>query len=188
MRQAPRAWQAGHGDGRSRFRNLTLDLERLSQWLRRRKVECVAMESTGVYWTPVWNVLESAGRLKLILVNPANVRALHGQKTDRIDARRIAEFPRYGLLRAHVQHDRNRVINRIAGLLETVSIKLGAVVSQIAGKSGLALPRPHRRGRGSARSIGGTGIDENAELDAEVASIDARLAGQVAPHEDALRA
>ena len=149
------------------FGTFTLDLERLSKWLRQRKVECVAMESTGVYRIPVWNVLESAGRLKLILVNPANVRALHGQKTDRIDARCIAEFPRYGLLRAHVQHDRNRVINRMAGLLETVSIKLGAVASQIAGKSGLAMPRRIAEGG---------------------ASIDARLAGQMAPHEDALRA
>ena len=51
------------------------------------------MESTGVYWIPVWNVLEGGNyQSELTLVNPATVRALQGQKTDRIDARRIAEY------------------------------------------------------------------------------------------------
>ena len=60
-------------------------------------VTTVAMESTGVYWIPVWNVLEG-GALELTLVNPATVHALQGKKTDRIDARRIAEYLQYGLL------------------------------------------------------------------------------------------
>lgn len=100
-----------------------------------------AMESTGVYWIPVWNVLEASKQLHLMLVNPATVRALQGHKTDRIDARRIAEYLQYGLLRGsfippkpirelreltrmrvHIQQDRNRVINRMAQLLETVKL------------------------------------------------------------------
>jgi transposase len=114
-----------------------------------------------VYWIPVWNVLES-GRsgFTLTLVNPATVRALQGQKTDRIDARRIAEYLQYGLLRGsfippkpirelreltrmrtHIQQDRNRVINRIARLLETVNIKLASVATNIVGKSGLTMLR-----------------------------------------------
>ncbi|MDQ6678169.1 MAG: IS110 family transposase [Acidobacteriota bacterium] len=143
----------------SRFSTFTQELERLAAFLKEHKVRQVAMESTGVYWRPVWNILEHAKYgLRLMLVNPARVRALHGHKTDRIDARRIAEFLQYGLLqgsfipskpvrqmrdltrmRVHIQHDRNRVINRIGGLLETVNIKLGSVASNIVGKSGRAI-------------------------------------------------
>lgn len=143
------------------FGTFTQDLERLCSWLKKHKVRQVAMESTGVYWIPVWNILERAkNRLTLLLVNPATVRALQGQKTDRIDARRIAEYLQYGLLRGsfippkpirqlreltrlrvHIQQDRNRVINRIARLLETVNIKLASVASNIVGKSGTAMLR-----------------------------------------------
>jgi len=142
-----------------RFSTFTQELERLAAWLKEHKVKQVAMESTGVYWIPVWNILERAMYgLRLMLVNPAIVRALQGQKTDRIDARRIAEFLQYGLLRGsfippkpvrqvreltrmrvHIQHDRNRVINRNSRLLETVNIKLGSVASNIVGKSGRAM-------------------------------------------------
>lgn len=140
------------------FGTFTQDLERLRQWLKERKVRQVAMESTGVYWIPVWNVLERGKGLELTLANPATVRALQGQKTDRIDARRIAEYLQYGLLRGsfippmpvrqlreltrmrvHLQQDRNRVINRIGRLLETANIKLGSVASNIVGKSGQAM-------------------------------------------------
>jgi transposase len=147
------------------FGTFTQDLQRLRTWLRRNKVCQVAMESTGVYWIPVWNVLESSKRLSLMLVNPATVRALQGHKTDRIDARRIAEYWQYGWLRGsfippksirelrelthmrvHIQQDRNRVINRIARLLETVNLKLASVASNIIGTSGLAMLRLLARG------------------------------------------
>ena len=141
------------------FGTFTQDLERLAAWLKEHQVKQVALESTGVYWIPVWNILEQRRYgLHLTLVNPANVRALQGRKTDRIDARRIAEFLQYGMLagsfippkpvrqareltrmRVHIQQDRNRVINRIGRLLETVNIKLGSVASNIVGKSGRAI-------------------------------------------------
>lgn len=142
------------------FGTFTQDLERLRDWLKSHKVRQVAMESTGVYWIPIWNVLERGGKLTLTLVNPATVRALQGQKTDRIDARRIAEYLQYGLLRGsfippkpirelreltrmrvHMQQDRNRVSNRIARLLETVNLKLASVASHIMGASGRAMLR-----------------------------------------------
>lgn len=141
------------------FSTCTQDLLRLRKWLRDRNVRQVAMESTGVYWIPVWNILEG-GALELILVNPATVHALQGKKTDRIDARRIAEYLQYGLLagsfvppkpvrqlreltrmRVHVQQDRSRVISRIGRLMETVNLKLGSVASDIVGKSGRAILR-----------------------------------------------
>jgi len=140
------------------FGTFTQELEGLRSWLKQHKVKQVAMESTGVYWIPVWNILERS--FTLTLVNPATVRALQGQKTDRIDARRIAEYLQYGLLRGsfipgkpirqlreltrmrvHIQQDRNRVINRIARLLETVNLKLASVASNIVGASGLAMLR-----------------------------------------------
>ena len=142
------------------FATFTQDLERLRRWLKEHKVRQVAMESTGVYWIPVWNVLERNRGLTLLLVNPATVRALQGQKTDRIDARRIAEYLQYGLLRGsfippqpirqlreltrlrvHIQQDRNRVVNRIARLLETVNLKLASIASNIVGTSGMAMLR-----------------------------------------------
>jgi transposase len=140
------------------FGTFTQDLDRLRSWLKQHKVRQVAMESTGVYWIPIWNVLERG--FTLTLVNPATVRALQGQKTDRIDARRIAEYLHYGLLRGsfvppkpirelreltrmrvHIQQDRNRVINRVARLLETVNLKLASVASNIVGTSGMAMLR-----------------------------------------------
>lgn len=140
------------------FGTFTQDLERLCAWLKKYKVKQVAMESTGVYWIPIWNVLEA--RFALMLVNPATVRALQGNKTDRIDARRIAEYLQYGLLRGsfipckpmrelreltrmrvHVQQDRNRVVNRMTRLLETVNLKLASVASNIVGVSGLDMLR-----------------------------------------------
>jgi transposase len=142
------------------FGTFTQELERLRNWLKQQKVRQVAMESRGVYWIPIWNVLERGGRFTLMLVNPATVRALQGQKTDRIDARRIAEYLQYGLLRgsfippkpirglreltrmrAHIQQDRNRVVNRITRLLETVNMKLASLASHITGTSGLAMLR-----------------------------------------------
>ena len=141
------------------FGTFTQDLERLAEWLKEHRVRQIAMESTGVYWQPIWNILEQRKYgFKLMLVNPATVRALQGRKTDRIDARRIAEYLQYGLLRGscippkpvrclreltrmrvHIQQDRNRVVNRIGRLLETANIKLGSVASNIVGKSGRAM-------------------------------------------------
>ncbi|MGA2713263.1 MAG: IS110 family transposase [Bryobacteraceae bacterium] len=214
------------------FGTFTQDLVHLREWLRERKVREVAMESTGVYWIPVWNVLEAGKHpLHLTLVNPAVVRALQGRKTDRIDARRIAEYMQYGLLRGsfipprpirqlreltrmrvHVQQDRNRVINRIGRLLETVNIKLSSVASHIAGKSGramlAALARGVRRPEVLAEKALGhlrgkipdlilaldgrpdphfqwmlTDLLRKLEwLDAELAKLDARLCEQMAEH------
>ncbi len=79
------------------FTTFTDDLEKLKAWLHRNRVRRVAMESTGVYWQPVWNVLERGpGKLELLLLNPQHVKALPGHKTDRVDAARIAELLQYG--------------------------------------------------------------------------------------------
>src|SRR3954447_10883894 len=80
----------------SSFRN---DLIRLRVWLKQLRVSEIAMESTGVYWRPLWNVLEDQG-FRLLLVNPVQVKALQGRKSDGRDAQRIAEFLQDGRLDA----------------------------------------------------------------------------------------
>ena len=138
------------------FGAFTRDLERLRDWLKETQVKEIAMESTGVFWIPVWNVLERAtgATFQLTLINAQHARALPGRKSDRLDCERIAELHQYGLLqasfippepvrelrdltrrRAHLQQERNRLVNRIARLLETVNIKLGSVVSDLTGKT-----------------------------------------------------
>ena len=136
------------------FSTFTEDLEQLRGWLVRQRIRCLAMESTGVYWRPVWNILEQAPGLQLILLNPQHVKALPGHKTDRVDAARIAELLQYGLLRAsfvpppeirelrdlvrqrtHLVADRNRVSNRIHRLLETANVKLSSVLGKVTSRT-----------------------------------------------------
>lgn len=133
------------------FRN---DLIRMRVWLKQLNVTEIAMESTGVYWRPVWNVLEGHG-MRLLLANPAQVKALHGRKSDKRDSRRIAEFMHDRRLdgsfvppvqirqlreltrmRVHWLEQRNEVHNQIRDLLETVNIKLSTVASDLMGVTG----------------------------------------------------
>jgi len=72
------------------FGTMTQQLRELAQWLAEAKVSAVAMEATGVYWVPVWNVLEREG-LQLVLINPEHYKAVRGKKTDLKDGERIAE-------------------------------------------------------------------------------------------------
>ncbi len=133
------------------FRN---DLIRMRVWLKQLKVSEIAMESTGVYWRPVWNVLEDEG-FRLLLVNPAQVKALAGRKSDGRDAQRIAEYLQDGRLdpsfvppaevrqwrmmlrhRISLLEQRNEVHNQIRDLFETASLKWSSVASDLLGVSG----------------------------------------------------
>ncbi len=78
------------------FRTLTRDLFALADWLDERGVTAVAMEATGSYWKPIWNLLED--RFELLLANAAHLKAVPGRKTDVRDAEWIAELFRHGLL------------------------------------------------------------------------------------------
>lgn len=137
------------------FPTFTEDLEALRAWLIRNRIQRVAMESTGVYWRPVWNILEQPPcKLDLVLLNPQHVKALPGHKTDRVDAARIAELLQFDLVRTsfvppheirelrdlmrrrvHLTQDRNRVSNRIHRLLELQNIKLSSVLGKMTGKT-----------------------------------------------------
>lgn len=138
------------------FGTMTRDLRAMADYLQLLGVSHVAMEATGVLWKPVWNVLE--GRFTLLLVNPLHLKKVPGRKTDVSDAEWIAQLLQHGLLRgsfvpsrpvrelrdltrhrAQLNGEHNRVVNRIHTLLEDANIKLGAVVSDVLGKSGRAM-------------------------------------------------
>ena len=144
-----------HHEVRS-YGTMTRDLRALADYLQALGVTHVAMEATGVLWKPVWNVLE--GRFTLLLVNPRHLKKVPGRKTDVTDAEWIAQLLHCGLLRgsfipprpvrelrdltrhrAQLGGEHNRVVNRIHKLLEDTNIKLGAVVSDLLGKSGRAM-------------------------------------------------
>jgi transposase len=138
------------------FGTLTRDLLALSDWLSEAGVTHVAMESTGEYWKPVYNLLE--GDVTVFLVNAAHVKNVPGRKTDRADARWLAKLMRYGLLQASfippveqrdlrdltryrtkLVQERTREVNRVQGVLERANIKLASVASDIMGVSGRAM-------------------------------------------------
>jgi transposase len=140
------------------FGTMTRDLRALADYLQALGVTHVAMESTGVLWKPVWNILE--GRFTLLLVNPRHLKKVPGRKTDVKDAEWIAQLLQCGLLqgsfvpsrqlrnlrdltrqRAQLTAEHTRVVNRIHKLLEDANIKLGAVASDVLGKSGRKMLR-----------------------------------------------
>lgn len=138
------------------FGTMTSDLLRLSDWLSAHGVTHVAMESTGVLWKPVWNILE--GPFQLLLVNPRELKRVPGRKSDVSDAQWIAHLLHCGLLkssfvpprpqrdlrdltrqRAQLSGEHTRAANRVHKVLEDANIKLGAVATDILGKSGRAM-------------------------------------------------
>lgn len=181
------------------FGSFTDDLKKLARWLKEQRVRKVAMESTGVYWVPVWNVLEEYRyRFDLLLVNPAQVRAMNGHKTDRIDSARIAEFLQHGRLagsfippaeirearalerrRVHLQQDRNRVVNRIGKLLQTANVKLSSVLSNIVGVSGERILRSIANGEQDSRKLADLA---HYSLDGKKPAIERSLEGRFDQH------
>jgi transposase len=135
------------------FGTMTDDLLALADWLVDAGCTHVAMESTGVYWRPLYNLLE--GSFTLLLVNAQHIKAVPGRKTDVRDCEWIADLLRHGLLRASFVPDRAqrelreltryraakvreraREVVRLQQTLEGANIKLGAVATDILGKSG----------------------------------------------------
>ena len=155
------------------FRTVTRDLEALRDWLRAVGVTHVGMESTGVYWRPVYAVLE--GHFELIVGNARHIRNVPGRKTDVKDSEWIADLVRHGLiaksfvpprplreLRELLRYRRKLVEsqaaerNRLLKLLETANIKLASVASDVFGVSGRAMLRALIEGEASAGGDGGS--------------------------------
>ena len=91
-----------------RFGTMTHQLQELAAWLAEQGVEQVAMESTGVFWQPVWNLLEEVEAFELVQVNAHHIKAAPGRKTDIKDAQWLAELLRHGLVRGSFVPDRAR--------------------------------------------------------------------------------
>jgi transposase len=138
------------------FSTMTDELLELGDWLAGAGCTHVAMESTGVYWQPIWYLLED--RFSLLLVNAAHIKAVPGRKTDIRDAEWIADLLRHGLLRGSVVPDqpqrelrdltryrsalvaeRSAAANRLQKALEGANIKLASVATDILGRSGRAM-------------------------------------------------
>jgi transposase len=138
------------------FATLTEDLEVLAEWLATQGVTHVAMESTGVYWKPVFNLLD--GRFEVLVVNAEHLKKLAGRKTDVQDAEWIADLLRHGLLRGSfipstllrelrdLTRDRTKLtderkseINRLQKVLEDANLKLASVASDVMGVTGRAI-------------------------------------------------
>jgi transposase len=138
------------------FSSMTYGLKELSSWLKEHNVEFVAMESTGIFWKPVFNILEDD--FEVILANAAHIKNVPGLKTDKKDARWIARLLRYGLVPASFIPPRNirnlrdltrtrkkliedltRRKNRIHKVLQDANIKLSSVATNIFGVSGEAM-------------------------------------------------
>lgn len=137
----------------------TQDIKSLAKWLSDESCEMIAMESTGVYWKPLYNLFEITG-LEAMVVNAAHMKAVPGRKTDVKDAEWIADLLRHGLLkssfipsreqrelrevaryRKSLIEERAREVNRLQKILEGANIKLDSVVSDITGKSARKLLR-----------------------------------------------
>ena len=145
------------------FSTTTEDLRRLSAWLATQGVTHVAMESTGSYWKPIFNLLEDD--FTTWLVNPAHIKAVPGRKTDVKDSAWIAQLLQHGLLqpsfipdraqrelreltryRKSLIEERAREANRIQKVLEGANIKLGSVISDVLGVSGTRILHALARG------------------------------------------
>jgi len=138
------------------FETMTSDLLALSDWLTSEGVTYVAMESTGEYWKPVFNILEN--NFEVLLVHAQHIKSVPGRKTDVKDAEWIADLLKHGLLKASFipplgqrelreltryrttfVQEKATLVNRIQKVLESANIKLASVASNVVGVSGRAM-------------------------------------------------
>ena len=160
-------WACARVDGRKsveKFGTSSRELLRLGDRLASLGVTAAAMESTGVFWKPVWNPSASSGqallegRFELMLVNARHIKQVPGRKTDVRDCDWICQLLEHGLLKAsfvpdrpqrelrdltrqrsQLLGDRARVVNRVQKVLEDANVKLASVATDITGKSGRAI-------------------------------------------------
>jgi transposase len=141
------------------FQTFTVDLYALADWLEACGIETVAMESTGIYWIPVYEILEARG-FEVFLVNARHIKNVPGRKTDILDCQWIQQLHTYGLLeasfrpeaemcalRAYIRHRDNLIryrsahIQHIQKALHLMNIQLTNVISDITGQTGMCIIR-----------------------------------------------
>lgn len=180
------------GDGGRRqvlreFRTFSRDLGRLREWLTDEGVTQVAMEATGVYWKPVWYVLEEAS-FELLLVNARHVKNVPGRKTDASDAAWLAQLLECGMLRGSfvppreiarlrdltryrtkVVGERAREVQRLQKLLEDAGIKLDSVATDLQGVACRRMIEALIAGERDPDVLADYGVDPDASQDPRVA-------------------
>lgn len=178
------------------FGTMTVDLLGLSDWLLSFGVTHVAMESTGEYWKPIYNILEET--FEVLLVNARHIKQVPGRKTDVMDAEWIADLLRHGLLsgsfippvgqrelreltrhRTNFVRERASVVNRIQKTLESANIKLASVASNVMGVSGRAMLEAIVAGTAHANEMAGLA---KGRLREKRVQLDKALDGRVKPH------
>jgi transposase len=181
------------------FGTLTDELLKLSDWLAEQEVTHVALEATGAYWKPVWNLLE--GQFELLLVNAQHIKAVPGRKTDVKDAEWIADLLRHGLLRPSFVPDRTQrelreltryrtslireraaEANRLQKVLEGANLKLGDVASDVLGQSGRQMLEAIAAGASEADAAKLAQLARGRLRD-KMPQLERALAGRVAPHQ-----
>jgi transposase len=178
------------------FSTMTADLLALDEWLRSLEIVHVALESTGVFWHPVYNLLEE-GR-SIVLVNPQHMKAVPGRKTDVKDSEWLADLLRHGLLKASfippkpirelreltryrktLVQERTQEVNRLQKVLEGANIKLAAVATDIMGKSGRDMLDALTGGEQDAEALAQLA---RGRLRAKLPELRQALTGRVQPH------
>ena len=179
------------------FGTMTADLLALADWLSGLAVTAVALESTGVYWKPVFNLLEE-GRT-ITLVNPQHMQALPGRKTDVKDSEWLADLLRHGLVQASfippapvrdlrewaryrktLVQERAQEINRLHKVLEGANIKLATVASDVLGVSGRAMLNALTAGEQDAEALAALA---RGRLREKLPQLRQALLGRVRPHQ-----
>jgi transposase len=180
------------------FGTMTDDLRQLAAWLADEAVDAVAMESTGVFWKPIWNQLEDAP-FELVLANAQHIKQVPGRKTDVKDAEWIADLLRHGLIRASFVPDRaqrelreltryrtalvqERVaeVNRLQKVLEGANVKLPSVASNVVGVSGRAMLERLVAGETDAAALADLA---RGRLRQKLPQLERALAGRFGPHQ-----
>src|SRR5215472_9144356 len=152
------------------FGTITSEILALKDWLKSSGCRQIAMESTGVFWKPLFHLLEDS--FEIVLVNAQHMKAVPGRKTDMKDAEWIADLLQHGLLKAsfipgqeqqavrdltrtrmRLIQERTRLVNRIQKVLEDANIKLASVVSDVMGVTGQAILRALVAGQEDPESL-----------------------------------
>jgi len=178
------------------FGTTTRELLRLLEWLSTHGVTHVGMEATGVYWKPVWHVLE--GQFQLILGNAQEIKNVPGRKTDVNDATWLADLVAHGLIRGsfvpgepiqelrdltrtrtQLVRERSQHVQRMQKVLEDANVKLSSVVSDILGVSGRAILEAITRGESDPKRLAALA---HSRLRASPAEVAEAVAGRVREH------
>jgi transposase len=179
------------------FSTMTGELLQLRDWLQDHGCKVVAMESTGVYWQPIFNLLE--GDFEVLLVNPAHIKQVPGRKTDVKDCQWLAQLLEHGLLkgsfippveirdlrdltryRRQLVNERSAEVNRLQKLLENANLKLASVASDILGVSGRAILQAILAGESDPERLAEL---SKGRLRNKKAELEQALAGRFRPHQ-----